>query len=323
LVQGFLIDLQAVEAWLQPTSSPTRFLPVDAAGDRTHATLDLPAIHWCVAADPTEATHMATERADRLLADFRQSFAFGSGSAVLAAVVVLFLLWQADRLAQQRSRFAASAAHELRTPLSSLRLYGEMLQDPALGDPTKRDEYARRVAEEAERLGRVVTNVLGFTRLERGALSVQAKAGDLDAVVREGIERMRPLVEARGARLEYSVEPRLPQVWFDAEAVHQILQNLVDNAEKYGRSEDHRIEVTLQRSETGARLAVRDHGPGVPHSLGHRVFDAFQRGEAPDAPAGLGLGLALVQSLARAQGARAGVDTPAGGGARFTVDFKV
>ena len=321
LVQGFLVDLDAVEAWLQPTSSPTRFLPVDEVGERLHAILDLPDIQWCVAADPTEASHLAAERADRLLADFGQSFAFGSGSAALAAAVVLFLLWQADRLAQQRSRFAASAAHELRTPLASLRLYGEMLQDPTLGDPAKRDEYARRVAEEAERLGRVVTNVLSFTRLERGALSVQCRPGNLDLAVRDCVERLRPLVEARGAQLEYISGADLPQVAFDPEAVHQILQNLVDNAEKYGRSDDHRIEVTTERSDDGIRLAVRDFGPGVPAWLGDRVFQAFQRGDTDDAPAGLGLGLALVSSLARAQGAQAGVESPAGGGARFTVDF--
>jgi two-component system sensor histidine kinase KdpD len=110
---------------------------------------------------------------------------------------------------------------------------------------------------------------------------------------------------------------------FDPEAVHQILQNLVDNAEKYGRSAERRIEVTTERSDDGVRLAVRDHGPGIPTWLGDRVFQAFQRGDSADAPAGLGLGLALVRSLARAQRAQVGVESAAGGGARFTIDFPV
>ena len=139
--------------------------------------------------------------------------------------------------------------------------------------------------------------------------------------VQECVERLRPLVEARGARLEVLPAEPLPPVRFDPEAVHQILQNLIDNAEKYGRSDDRRIEVSTESTPEGVRLSVRDHGPGIPASLGNRVFRAFQRGDAVDSPAGLGLGLALVQSLARSQGARAGVEVPPGGGARFTVDF--
>ena len=97
---------------------------------------------------------------------FHATFAVGALAALLAASAVILLVHRTERLARERAQFSAAAAHELRTPLAGLQLYGEMLAEGA-GDPSRGREYARRVAEEAQRLGRVVGNMLGFSRLER------------------------------------------------------------------------------------------------------------------------------------------------------------
>src|SRR5260221_7625556 len=124
------------------------------------------------------------------------------------------------------------------------------------GHPPRGKDPARRAAEEAARLGRVVSNVLGFTRLERGALQVRPESGGRGAVVREWVDRQRPAVEAAGASLELSVADDLPEVKFDRDAIAEILQNLVDNAEKYSRSaKDRSIEVSLSFRNEG-----RDEG---------------------------------------------------------------
>jgi signal transduction histidine kinase len=327
LVQGFLVDNAAVRAWMQPTSLPTHFRPASTpttssspSPQAIEAPVDLSAVRWVVSADLAAATKSASLDARQIIREFQRSFAFGATTATLAAIVVLFLLWQADRMARQRSRFAAAAAHELRTPLASLRLYGEMLADETLGDPTKRGEYARRVADEAERLGRVVTNVLSFTRLERASIQANLIDGDLGAAVHECVDRLRQPIEAAGAELIEKLDADLRLAKFDPETLFHIVQNLVDNAEKYTRGAENRaIEVILKEEGRWLQLAVRDHGSGL--SDPSNIFDPFVRGCDPDSPAGLGLGLSLVHSLAKTQGGNVRVENAEGGGARFIVEF--
>ena len=200
--------------------------------DNIATKLDLDGAAWALTADAAEAMELASVKAAGVFRDFRRSFAFGSTAAVIAATVVMLLLWQTDRLAKQRSRFAAAAAHELRTPLASLRLYGDMLADDELGDPEKRRAYGRKVAEEVERLGRVVSNVLGFARLERDQIQLHLELGDLAGAVEASLERLSPALSAAGAKISFQRADELPRVRFDDEAVDHLVQNLVDNAEK-------------------------------------------------------------------------------------------
>jgi signal transduction histidine kinase len=200
-------------------------------------------------------------------------------------------------------------------------MYAEMLAEES-GDPAQRRSYAQRIAGEAERLGRVVSNLLDFSRLERGAIVLQASSGDLGATIRESLNRLRPSLEAGGARIEASIDDGLTPVRFDGDAVHQILQNLLDNAVRYGRdANDRTIRVELDQGPLGTTLAVIDRGPGVEPSVRGKLFQAFARHPSPSAPDGLGLGLSLVRALARAQDASVAYAEEAGGGSRFTVSF--
>jgi two-component system sensor histidine kinase KdpD len=172
--------------------------------------------------------------------------------------------------------------------------------------------------------------VLGFTRLERGALQVRPEPGDLAAVVRDCVDRQRPALEAAGASVELSVADDLPSVSFDRDAVAEILQNLIDNAEKYSRpAKDRSIKVSLScRREgrekgrfvgSGAILSVSDRGPGISSDMRRRLFRPFARGSHDDAPAGLGLGLALVKALAEAHRGSISYEGRADGGSIFMV----
>jgi signal transduction histidine kinase len=324
LVQGFLVDDDAAESWVGPAQLPVEMMPLELAqaAGAAHAAIQLPGVSWVVAADAKQAAARAMLAANQIVSGFQRSFSFGAAAAALAAGAVLLLLWQTERLARQRSRFAASAAHELRTPLASLRLYGEMLADDSLGDASRQREYGQKVADEVERLGRVVSNVLGFTRLERDFLQLNPQPGDLGLAVEEAVERMDGPMRAAGATVSFTRNGDLSAIRFDAEAIDPIVQNLIDNAEKYARDcGDRRIEVAVERGDEGATLTVRDHGPGLPEKTRDRLFRPFQRGDQPGSPAGLGLGLSLVQSLADAQGARVAASNHADGGALFRLDF--
>lgn len=251
---------------------------------------------------------------------FLRLFGLVALAVTAAGGLVVVVVARAERLASERSRFAASAAHELRTPLAGLRMYAEMLSE-GLGDPSKHQDYARRVALEAERLGRVVGNVLGFTRLERNALVVKPQVGDLAAFVEESTLKLMPWAEAMGIALDLSIEAT-PAVRFDPDAVVQVLQNLIDNAEKYGRNApDRAIVVATRALDGGAEFAVIDRGPGVPDRLRRSLFAPFARSANPDDPPGLGLGLSLAHALVEAHRGKLTHEPTPGGGATFRAWF--
>ncbi|HWO26536.1 MAG TPA: HAMP domain-containing sensor histidine kinase [Kofleriaceae bacterium] len=301
LAQGFVIDRASLTRWLSPRAGDAAVLvKTGPAASESHATelapgwyLDVAASPHAIAASAAEATHVA--------AAFVARFVIAGVIALFAAALVVLLVSRAERLARERSQFAAAAAHELRTPLAGLQLYGDMLAD-GLGDPSKMRDYARRMSEEASRLGRVVSNVLGFSQLERGNLSVDARPGNLGAALCELADRAQPALDRAGAVLDLDVPPELA-ARFDRDALARIVGNLLDNAEKYSRgAEDRTIQLAARDVGEHVEIVIADHGPGIAPAARGKLFRAFSRGVSSDGPAGLGLGLALSQSLARAMG---------------------
>lgn len=311
--QGFVVDavdagrtFPAGAAWhAGPPSDPTD-APV-ALGGRVW--------HVSVVTDASAAAGRAAEVTSR----FRTLFWMGTLAAVLAGLAVVLLVGQAERLARQRARFAAAAAHELRTPLTGMRMYGEMLAH-SLGDTEKTRRYADHIAREADRLGRVVSNVMGYARLERGEMHLHRTEGDLAKLVREGLAGIEPVAAAAGSEIGFRVTGALPTVRFDRDAVSQILQNLVDNALKHARTAGkNAIMVAVAPVPGGVELSVTDRGPGVPPRARGRLFQPFYRGDVSGDTPGLGLGLTLVRALAEAHGGSVGFREAAGGGSVFAV----
>jgi signal transduction histidine kinase len=309
--QGFVVDRAAVARWVAAQGGDA--VAEVRAGDGGRALV--PGWQLAIAPSP-HAVADAAEVADHIARDFLVTFTLAAVIAIVAAAFVVLVVVRAERLARERSQFAAAAAHELRTPLAGLQLYGDMLAD-GLGEPAKAGDYARRMSEEAARLGRVVSNVLGFSQLERGNLSVQPARDDLAAALRDIAERARPTLARAGAQLVVTAADPVTAV-FDRDAVARIVGNLLDNAEKYARgAADRTIALAIEPGAREVTVVVTDHGPGI--ALPHALFRAFGRGGAVDAPAGLGLGLALSRSLARAMGGDLVHRATAGGGATFAL----
>jgi signal transduction histidine kinase len=315
LVQGFVVAASQVQRWLDertPDELPARWTrdadqgiaaPVSGIGDG-----------WRVAVDARAAIAAAGARAADIERGFWWRLLPASAMAMVCFGLIVLMVARSDRLARERSRFAAAAAHELRTPLAGLQLYGDMLADD-LGDRTRKAEYAKRVSEEAARLGRVVGNVLGFTQLERGRLSVEPRPGDAVVAVERALDRNRSVLEHAGMTVDFEAPETAPAT-FDEDAVGRILQNLLDNAEKYSRDLDERsVKVTVEGGD-GATITVIDDGPGIAPHFARHLFTPFRRGTDDEARAGLGLGLAMARALAEAQGGRL-VHVPGERGARF------
>ncbi len=319
LVQGFLVSLEAASTDLLGAAFPATILP-DTGESTTVAQIPIEGARWFVATDPSRALALAREEADAVQRRFRNTFLAGVLAIAACGALLLGLVWQNDRLSRQRARFAAAAAHELRTPLAGMRLYGELLAS-GRGAPEKQRDYAQRISREAARLGRVVNNVMSYSRLERSPVKLHLEPGDLVEAVASALEPLRPTLESSGVVLETDLPGSLPAARIDTDAVFQIVQNLVDNAEKHTRDcEQRRIRVSVDQRDDGLTLEVRDHGPGIPRELRKDLFKAFHRG-ADDRVPGLGLGLMLVASLARGHGAMLDYADAPGGGTTFSVRF--
>ena len=315
LAQGFVVDRSVVTSWLA-TRAGESVAELQTDAQAPTAAEVAPGWRLAVAANPRALVEAAADAAG-VANRFLLRFVLVGVIAALALAFVVSLVSRAERLARERSQFAAAAAHELRTPLAGLQLYGDMLAD-GLGDPGKMRDYARRMSEEASRLGRVVSNVLGFSQLERGNLSVEPRSGNLAHELGELAERAQPALDRAGAVLELDVPPEL-EATFDRDALARIIGNLLDNAEKYGReAEDRTIALVAREIGEQVEVVVSDHGPGVALDARSRLFRPFSRGVSADGPAGLGLGLALSQSLARAMGGELEY-RPADAGASFVL----
>jgi signal transduction histidine kinase len=316
LSQGFVVDRTTLTSWLAGQAGDM-VAELRAGANVAGAPEVAPGWQLTVAPNPRTLVGAAAG-ATSVARAFLVRFISIGVIAALAATGVLLLLMRAESLARERSQFAAAAAHELRTPLAGLQLYGDMLAD-GLGDPAKLKDYARRMSEEAARLGRVVSNVLGFSQLERGNLSVDAQVGALGTELQELAERAQPALDRAGATLELDVEPSL-RARFDRDAVARIVGNLLDNAEKYGRTADDRT-IRLAARDRGDRveIVVADHGPGIANP--EPLFRPFARGVASDGPAGLGLGLALSRSLAQAMGGELSYRRADDGGAELVLSL--
>ncbi|MEZ4322258.1 MAG: HAMP domain-containing sensor histidine kinase [Myxococcota bacterium] len=229
--------------------------------------------------------------------------------AVVAVAGLLASRWLAEtaRLARQRGDFVAAVSHELRSPLTSIRMYSEMLEQGMVPGEPQRREYYRTIRLESERLGRLVEDVLAFSRLERGQ-ERPGTAGSVGEVLEEVGRLFRPLTDRDGVELRVAVAPEVTGARIaDRDALVQVLTNLVDNALKFSKDREvRRVAVSAERGDAGVELAVRDTGPGVDPSFLPRIFEAFTRGEAEltRKTKGTGIGLALVRGLVEDLGGR-------------------
>jgi signal transduction histidine kinase len=222
--------------------------------------------------------------------------------------------------AHRRSQFVAAVSHELKTPLSAIRLVVEMLRDGVVDSEDKRRSYYATLTAESERLSRLIDNVLEFSRMGRGGRELALETGPLAPALEELAAMLGAEAARAGTGLELALEPGLPPVRFERDALAQILFNLVDNARKYGRGP---VAISLRGERGRVVLAVADRGPGVaPGDLG-RIFEPFERGgdELTREAQGSGIGLALVRELAGRMGASAAARNVPGGGFEVALAF--
>ena len=252
------------------------------------------------------------------------------GAAIALVLVILsfgvvLLLRDISRDARTnrvRADLVSSVSHELKTPITLIRLHGETLMRRTELGAAERDDFYRVIVRESERLSRLVNQILTFSQVERGALVYNFEPGDLAPVVAGIVEEHREYLERAGFHVSQALPPSAPTVRFDPAALSQAVVNLLDNAVKYsGEARD--IAVRLESRNGSVAFEVEDHGIGIPAAEQTKIFERFYRVPNGSGKGGYGLGLFLVRHIMEAHGGRAEVESEPGRGSRFRLVFPV
>ncbi|MCX5741683.1 MAG: HAMP domain-containing sensor histidine kinase [Proteobacteria bacterium] len=252
----------------------------------------------------------------------------GAVGIILLGLVALGLAIRRERrLNDLKSEFISNVSHELKTPLSIISMFGELLATGRTKSSEQAHEYSEIIWRESLRLGRLIDNVLDFAKIERGMGAYEFVETDVGEVVDRALELSQRRVAAAEMTLEAEIEPDLPAAPLDANAFTLAVLNLIDNAIKYA-ADGKRIQVTLTRDPAAKHrvvLAVRDWGQGIDPEEHERIFERFYRAKTIRLKPirGSGIGLALVRHIVHAHHGDVSVESAPGQGSTFRISLPI
>jgi two-component system phosphate regulon sensor histidine kinase PhoR len=255
-----------------------------------------------------------------------RDYLFGGLLLALVAITVagtsatIAVLAREARVSKMQTDFMNKVSHDLRTPLTSIRMFVETLQLGRLQEPARQAEALEIISEETARLSGIINRLLDWARMESGRRNYRLRREPVEAIVDAALAAFAPQLLADNVELKRSVAPGLPPVMADREALSEALLNLLNNAYKYTGPEK-RIEVRATRNGPSVFLSVVDDGPGIAPREQKRIFDKFYRAPDPLSRSieGTGLGLAMVKHIVSGHGGKVSVQSELGKGTTFTI----
>lgn len=246
------------------------------------------------------------------------------GIFIIAIIIGGTLLtWQAHRNmidARQKTSFVSNISHELKTPLTSIRMFAELLRENRVQSDEKKMRYLQVIVDESQRLTRLVNNVLDFSRLEQGRKKYHIEKCDIADFLRQLLEIHRLRINNAGLILNVDIPEKPVFIKTDRDAIEQTVLNLIDNAIKYA-SQGKELSVSLKSGNNSCELRVMDRGPGVQSDQRTRIFEKFHRidDSLTARHPGSGLGLSIAQRLVRGLDGNLIYEARDGGGSSFVV----
>jgi signal transduction histidine kinase len=248
---------------------------------------------------------------------------------VMAVVVLLgfFAIYQSARsiigMSERRSQFVSSVTHELKTPLTNIRMYIEMLEQGIAPNPEREQEYFKILGSESTRLSRLINNVLEFSKLEKKNRQLDLSGGTFEDVIEEVSGIMHEKLRLEGFTLNTEKVPENVRPFiYDREVMVQVLINLIENSIKFGKNEPvKQITLSLAEDNNQMTISLSDTGPGIPKKALKKVFDDFYRvdNELTRTTGGTGIGLALVGKFVKAMGGRVAAKNNDGPGCTISI----
>ncbi len=242
-------------------------------------------------------------------------------SIVGAGLVLITRLIRDLHVKQLRTDFMSAFSHELKTPLTLIRLYTETLQNDDEISPATRNSYCQIISRESERLSRLLERLLTARKIEQGENQYMMATGNLGDTVTQTVDSYADHLRNRGFAVNIDISASLPPIRFDSEAVSQAVLNLMDNARKYsGDARYIGVRLYRVRSESIV-LEVEDHGVGIPADEHQKIFNGFYRVSSSSSRQGFGLGLFLVRHIMAAHNGSVEVESEPEKGSRFRLVF--
>ena len=243
--------------------------------------------------------------------------------AALLMMIAFFLLYRERSVAYMRSDFVSRVSHELRTPLAQIMMFAQTLMLGRVRTEEDRQRSLEVIDKEAQRLSHLVDNILQFAKAERGQTDINIVRQPLYPLIREIAEQFRPMMK-EGQLVITSEVGDETEVQLDVDAFKQMFMNLLDNAVKFSPAGEN-VDICLSKSSDRINVAIEDRGPGVPAKEQRRIWEPYYRASETtrSAVGGTGIGLAVVNELARLQAAYVSMTERKGGGSRFVIGFDI
>ncbi len=264
--------------------------------------LSYPLHSWSLAYNGPEATQIQAATGRYLYGVLLQWLAV----AVLLVLLGLYVFveWSRDtREAAQRVSFVTQVSHELKTPLTNIRLYAELLENRVPKEDPRAQRHIRVIVEESQRLSRLIHNILTFSRQQRQKHSLHPTSCDPNAILQRTLEQFAPTFATKNIVIETETSDA-PFVFADPDAIEQILGNLLNNVEKYAAEGEWLGIRFVKEAPEFLRIEIQDNGPGIPATFREHIFHPFFRlsGKLSDGVTGTGIGLTIARELARQMG---------------------
>ncbi len=226
--------------------------------------------------------------------------------------------------AQQKTSFVSNVSHELKTPLTSIRMFAELMLEGRIKDQEKKLKYLRVIVSESRRLTRLVNNVLDFSRLEQGQKRYHFEELDVGIFMKDLLEFHNPRIKDAGMKSNLNIPDKEILIKTDRDALEQVILNLLDNAIKYASS-GKEISVLLNTDTKEVEIRIGDKGPGIPESQRKKIFEKFHRVDdsLTARTQGSGLGLSIARRMLKDMGGELYYEPGSGGGSCFIVKIPV